>query len=319
MKWKKLGKIFDPTNYQNDWMSHFAQSPHVLMFDDFIRVYFSPRPLPESNGDFVSRGAYVDLDRKDFSVINVGRQPIMPLGDKGKFDEFGTYPISVIRNQGKIEAYHAGWNRPSDIRFNVAIGKSVSVDNGITFQRVSSDPILPYTPDEPFIMSGPKIRKFGDTFYLFYIAGSRWIMDAPPRPEPVYQIRMATSPDGVVWTKHGKNLLATKLEDNECQTGPDVFERNGIYHMFFSYRYPHNYKNKERGYRIGYASSSDLVNWKRNDEIVGIDVGETGWDSEMINYPHIFENNGKTYMLYNGNEFGKYGFGAAVLEGELGE
>ena len=34
----------------------------------------------------------------------------------------------------------------------------------------------------------------------------------------------------------------------------------------------------------------------------------------MLCYPHAFELRGKVYLLYNGNEFGRYGFGLAVLE-----
>jgi hypothetical protein len=30
-------------------------------------------------------------------------------------------------------------------------------------------------------------------------------------------------------------------------------------------------------------------------------------------YPHVFECDGKVYLLYNGNEFGRYGFGLAEL------
>ena len=37
--------------------------------------------------------------------------------------------------------------------------------------------------------------------------------------------------------------------------------RNGRYHMFFSYRDIRNYKEREGGYRIGYASSPDMMNW----------------------------------------------------------
>jgi hypothetical protein len=34
----------------------------------------------------------------------------------------------------------------------------------------------------------------------------------------------------------------------------------------------------------------------------------------MICYPAVFELNGNTYMLYNGNGYGKTGFGIAILE-----
>ena len=68
-------------------------------------------------------------------------------------------------------------------------------------------------------------------------------------------------------------------------------------------------------YRIGYAESPDGVHWSRMDEKMhSLDVSEGGWDSEMICYPYVFDHKGKRYMLYNGNGYGKTGFGLAVLE-----
>jgi predicted GH43/DUF377 family glycosyl hydrolase len=83
--------------------------------------------------------------------------------------------------------------------------------------------------------------------------------------------------------------------------------------MFFCYRYSTDYRGKERGYRIGYASSSDLLNWEREDEKAGITVSDEGWDSEMVSYPHVFELDGEIYMLYLGNQVGRNGFGLAKL------
>jgi len=45
-----------------------------------------------------------------------------------------------------------------------------------------------------------------------------------------------------------------------------------------------------------------------------IDVSEEGWDSEMLAYPFFYKHNEKVYMFYNGNGFGKSGFGYAELE-----
>ena len=70
------------------------------------------------------------------------------------------------------------------------------------------------------------------------------------------------------------------------------------------------------GYRMGYAESQNGLNWERMDEKVGIDVSATGWDSEMIQYPYVFNHKNKKYMLYNGNDYGKEGAGLAVLEHE---
>ena len=146
--------------------------------------------------------------------------------------------------------------------------------------------------------------------------GRRW-KQIEGRAEPVYKIRMATSQDGIHWDKLNKDLIESRIEEDEAQASPDVFFANGKYHMFFCYRYSAHYRGKRNGYRIGYACSTNLVDWSRDDSKAGIDVSEQGWDAEMISYPHVFELDGKTYMAYLGDQVGRYGFGLAQLEGIL--
>lgn len=297
-KWEKLGRVFNPQEVKNrTWLNGFAQAPATLIFDDTVRVYFSCRPAPDANGQYVSYSAYVDLDRKNlFNIKGISENPIFKLGDLGTFDEFGTYPVSVIKNGDETLAYYAGWTRCESVPFNVAIGMAKSFDGGDTFTKMGDGPILSYSLDEPFILSGPKIRKFKDTFYLFYIAGRKWVLDNN-KPEPVYKIRLAISDDGINWTKVNKDLVDNLIEENEAQASPDVHFYDGKYHMFFCYRYSTNYRGKENGYRIGYAYSDDLINWTRDDAQVGIDVSAEGWDSEMISYPHVFELDNNLYMF----------------------
>ena len=75
-----------------------------------------------------------------------------------------------------------------------------------------------------------------------------------------------------------------------------------------------NFRNKDNGYRIGYAYGDNYVDWIRADEMSDLSVSESGWDAEMVCYPHVIKLNGKVYMFYCGNNFGQYGFGVAVLE-----
>ena len=82
-----------------------------------------------------------------------------------------------------------------------------------------------------------------------------------------------------------------------------------------SLRGSEGFRSREKGYRIGYASSDDLVHWTRDDALAGIDVSDDGWDSEMVAYPHVFELDGQIFMAYLGNSVGGDGFGLAVLEG----
>jgi hypothetical protein len=317
--WRKRGKVFDPSaiTARPAWMDAFAQGPSTLLLDTVVRVYFSCRPKPDAGGQYVSRAAYVDLDRANLSkIVGLSVQPVMDLGGRGTFDEFGTYPISVIRYEDEIRAYYGGWTRCVSVPFDVAVGYAVSRDAGATFDKQGQGPVLSADLREPFVISGPKIRRFGGRWYLWYIAGTKWIPHAG-RPEPVYRIRMATSEDGLHWNRRHEEIISPRVEADECQASPDVMWANGKYHMFFCYRYSLGYRGRERGYRIGYASSTDLVTWVRDDAKAGIDISAEGWDSEMISYPHVFELDGRTLMFYLGNEVGRHGFGLAELEGVL--
>lgn len=313
-----MGKVFDPKDLTTEsWMHEFAQSPATVIFDDFVRVYFCSRPAPGPDGQYLSYISYLDLDRRDLTKrLRVCEQPVLELGAFGTFDEFGTYPVSVIRDGGDIRAYYAGWTRCESVPFNAAVGLAISTDQGETFTRLGKGPVLPFSPDEPFLLGSPRIRKFADVWHLWYVAGREWRKMDDGRTEPIYKIRTATSADGIVWDKLGKSLIPDKLGLDECQACPDVIYRNGRYHMFFSYRGLHNYKERSGGYRIGYAVSDDMITWDRNDDMVDIRLSQTGWDSEMINYPHVFDLDGATYMLFQGNGMGREGFGLAVLEND---
>lgn len=89
-----------------------------------------------------------------------------------------------------------------------------------------------------------------------------------------------------------------------------VLNNAGDFEMWFSFR-----SGAGEKYRIGYARSDDGKNWLLDLNGAGIDVSLSGWDSEMIEYPFVLDHKGARYMLYNGNQYGKTGFGLAVLEG----
>ena len=126
---------------------------------------------------------------------------------------------------------------------------------------------------------------------------------------------MAPHRDGINWIKCGKDLIENNFgRKTNVRQVPMSFSLTECYHMFFSYRYNLNFKNKYKGYRIGYAFLMTLINWIRDDAKAGIDVSDNGWDSESISYPHVFELDDNIYMLYQGNQIGRYGFGLAQLE-----
>jgi hypothetical protein len=75
------------------------------------------------------------------------------------------------------------------------------------------------------------------------------------------------------------------------------------------------FSKRGTSYRIGYAESTDGLDWRRMDSEVGIDVSPSGWDSEMVEYPCVFDAAGRRWMLYNGNGYGRTGIGLAELRG----
>ncbi|PZP87249.1 MAG: glycosylase [Azospirillum brasilense] len=319
-QWEKRGLVFDVQALPNrpEWFDAFAQAPNAIVLDDRVRVYFCCRPKADATGMFVSYGAYVDLDRRDLTrIIGMAEQPIMELGGLGMFDEFGTYPISTIKDGTDVYAYFGGWTRGTSVPFNVSIGVAKSSDGGVRFDKLGTGPVLGHALDEPFVVTSPKIRKYGDTWWLIYTAGMQWFMH-DGRAEIVYKLRAAHSPDGLHWTRLGHNLLPDKLGPDEAQACGDVLFHGGRYHMFYCYREATNFRHaKDRTYRIGYAHSDDMRHWTRDDSKAGIDVSAEGWDSDMVAYPHVFALDGEIYMLYLGNEVGRAGFGLAQLKGTL--
>lgn len=316
MKWEKFGKIFDPTDYQlPDNSKEFAQSPQTLVFDDFIRIYFSTRAV-ESSGMFLSNIAYVDFSKDLKKVIRVSNNTVIPLGELGTFDEHGIFPINPFKDGERILAYTCGWSRRASVSVETSIGVVYSDDNGNTFNRLGPGPILSSSINEPVLVGDGFVRKYNNTYFMWYIFGKVWIKstDSEP-PARVYKIAYATSLDGINWDKEeAKQIVSDVIDENECQALPTVIEHNGIYHLVFCFRHSSDFRtNPKRGYKLGYAYSKDLKNWIRDDAKLNLNLPDEGWDSGMMCYPHLFKVENQIYLLYNGNNFGKYGFGAAKL------
>ncbi|MDH3375805.1 MAG: hypothetical protein OEQ39_02420 [Gammaproteobacteria bacterium] len=318
IQWRKLGKIFDPTqhNLPNDCVQ-FAQSPQSLVFDDFVRIYFSTRTKDKSNGKYLSHIAFVDMQKNMREVIRVSDKTVIPLGGLGCFDEHGIFPMSVVRHGDAVYGYTCGWNRRISVSVDTAIGLAISRDDGLTFQRIGDGPVLASSLREPCLIGDGFVKIIGDMFHMWYIFGIGWkIYSAEAPPDRTYKIGHVVSNDGINWTKNeAQQIIADRLGRDESQALPTVISIDGRYHMFFCYRQSFDFRNsRDRGYRIGHAYTDDLVNWTRADQHLVLDVTPGDWDSDMVCYPNVFECNDRVYLLYNGNEFGRYGFGLAVLE-----
>lgn len=316
MKWKKLGRIFDPRDHKlSNNCFEYAQSPQTLVFDDFVRIYFSTREKDQT-GKFLSHISFVDYDMNFGKILDVSKTTVIELGELGCFDEHGIFPLNVLKDKDKVLGYIGGWSRRVSVSVDTCIGLAISTDNGLTFERIGNGPILSASLYEPFLVGDPFVRVYNGMYHMWYIYGTRWHRHSiKVAPDRVYKIGHATSLDGISWTRESRQLIENKLNSDECQALPTVIDFDNSYHMFFCYRQAVGFReNRNNAYRIGYAFSNDLISWMREDENSGIDISLGEWDSDMMCYPHVFHWKGNVYMLYNGNEFGRFGFGLAVLD-----
>lgn len=304
MNWKKMGRIISINDFEFEWMHSHTQLPIPMDLDDGkIRVFFNSR----TNG--MSMPTFVDIDMKTYMIINKNSRPLLELGRRGTFDDSGVMFSSFVKHNNMIYMYYSGWNVPSNVRYHNSIGLAISEDNGETFHKYSDGPIIDRCINIPIMAAGPYVIKDDNEWLMYYLSCSEWI-DGVSKVEPVYNIHYAKSYDGIHWDIP-EHSTCIKGED-EAIAQPCVLKMDSCYHMWYSRRGIDDYRtNKMNSYRIGYAKSEDGVHWDRMDEVVGIDVSDYGWDSEMIEYPYVIKEGHNLLMFYNGNGFGQSGIGCA--------
>lgn len=305
--WIKKGLLFQP-NSASSWMQSHAQVPTPLVKDDRVRIYFASRPQRT-----VSLTTYVDIGLDDFSnVLYLNPEPVIDLGGPGTFDEHGIMPSSVVEKDGVVYLYYSGWSRGTSVPYSNYTGLAVSEDGGSTFKKVSKGPVVDRTVHEMYSATSPCVYRADDVWHMWYSSGTHWI-EVGGKMEHTYDIKYAHSEDGMRWVQTNEVVIKQRSK-YEAVTRPTVMELGGRFHMWFCYRGSRDFRGGRDSYRIGYASSKDLKVWKRHDEMSGIDVSSSGWDSKMIAYPAVARVGDRVIMVYNGNDFGAEGFGYAELD-----
>jgi hypothetical protein len=138
---------------------------------------------------------------------------------------------------------------------------------------------------------------------MWYVSGTEWRTLENGIPQHRYHLKYAESRDGILWNREGVIGLDYASADEYAFGRPCVLRDSGLYRMWYSVR-------GDR-YRIGYAESVDGIEWTRKDADRGLNVSATGWDSEMVTYPFVWRGRAGLCMLYNGNGYGRTGFGLA--------
>ena len=308
MRWKKLGLVYGPDGSLQWAKSHAMIPTPVRLSDGVIRVFVT---FCDDKG--IGRPGYVDVSASNPTVVlAVSQQPLLDLGMPGTFDENGLLACSVSDlGNGRMFMYYVGFELGTQIRYRLLTGLAISEDGGHTFRRYSSTPILERSSTELYFRCGPYCLYESQNYRLWYVAGSEWI-DLDGKSMPVYDIRFAESGDGIHWPDKGEVIIAITEPDEHGFGRPCVIAKeSGGYRMFYSIR-----RRSFGAYRLGYAESVDGYIWNRMDDKLNLDVTAGSFDSDAIMYAAPIEIEGKLYVFYNGNEFGRAGFAVAVLEDE---
>lgn len=301
--WQKLGLLYCPTgqNRHPKLLSHAANPLPVNIEGNIYRIFYSGR---DANNR--SSVAAVDIDIVKREVIKEHRVPFFKHGHEGSFYADGVSIGCCYKVDSVQYMLFMGWQNPKEGHWRGDIGRLI-VKPDLTLELDSEEPLLSSDATDPISLSYPwVISNAAGGYRMWY--GSTKMWDAG-NGEMLHVINQASSNDGHDWERKGL-ALPYELGNAQAFSRPSVVEnsRAGGYVMWFSYR-----GGSGDSYRIGCGISKDGGLWELANQDAGITTSATGWDSEMIEYPCVFDHRGQRYMLYNGNGYGESGFGLALL------
>lgn len=304
MNWKKLGLVYAPPGNE-PWARTHAMLPTPIDMPELgiIRIFFTGC---DEHG--ISRPGFVDVrPEAPTVVINRSKGPLMDVGLPGTFDENGVLCTSVVRApDGRLFMYYVGFEIGTKIRYRLLSGLAVSEDDGLSFTRHSTTPVLERSPEDLYFRGGPYVRVENGRFRMWYVGGSTWL-EVNGKPMPEYRIKYLESDDGIHWGPSGQVVLDITEADEHGFGRPWVLPRGDGYIMYYSVR-----RKSFAAYRMGFALSADGLAWERHDDELGLDVEPGAFDSDAIMYAAVLDLDGTTICYYNGNDFGREGFGAAI-------
>lgn len=294
--WSKIGNIFNQCH---------AQLPIADLRNEFIRVYFSTRKGHKSFP------VYIDLDLEHpENVLRIDLNPILEIGDRGYFDSSGIMPTAIVTIDMHTKyLYYIGWSQRKDVPYHNTLGLAISEDGGLTWKKFSKGPVFGTSYKEPGFIGAAEVKIIGDKWIMFYLSCREWI-EFEGFLEPIYDIKVAESLDGVDWEPLDKTAISLNYDEGGI-TSPRIRKLNLGYEMIFCVRKKKDYRTKSvNSYRIKSAFSQDLLNWQRLEGTI-IPTSNIGFDDFMTCYPFYFNTNNNEYLLYNGNGFGGTGIGLA--------
>ncbi len=300
-KWRKLGQIYDPrlTKRHNKLLSHAANPVPIHLESNIYRIFYSGRDSYNRS----SVGA-VDIDIIQKKIIHEHYLPFFEYGNEKTFFSNGVSIGNFYEVDKHLYMLFMGWEIKPGEHWRGSLGR-ILIDKNFKLSLDSNRPIFDFDNIDPISYSYPWVTFTKSIYQMWYGSTISWKIE---NGEMLHVINYACSVDGKKWKKLGQ-AIPYQIGIAQAFSRPTVIINNGKFNMWFSYRGHLNEK-----YRIGHATSEDGKKWVMSLDNPNITTSDKGWDSEMIEYPYVFYHHDDLYMLYNGNDYGKTGFGLAIYE-----
>ena len=300
IRWEKKGLIL---NTAKEDFTHASHPSMIQIDNDKYLLAFSSRKNKQSH-IFLS---HAEVKGDKINIISENKLALSP-SKPGYFDSEGLLNCCFVKNQGKFYIYYSGWQNIQIGLWHCDTGRAIADPENLTAKREFEGPVMGRDKNNPIFAAATSVHVDQNGIWkTWYNSGLSW-EKRDDKWHAKYGIHYATSEDGIDWNCKPGLIIPIKDKYEHSFGRPSVVYWDNFYHMWFAHRGTKDYTT----YRIGYANSEDGINWIRNDKKSGIDISDSGWDSESICYPYLFEHKGKKFMLYCGNNYGETGFGYAV-------
>lgn len=240
----------------------------------------------------------VNVAQADTSWVRPPVNPVLVASGTG-WDSGEVFGPRVYYDGSTYHMWYTGTIRLWGYR----IGYAASND-GVSWIKSSANPVLlpgpPGSWDSGFV-SSPSVIYNGSVYMMWYVGGKQ------PSEYHYYTYSgsqgfgLATSTDGVAWTKYGNGspVMTTSALDASVMFDPWVLQIGNQFKMWYTCG-----SGIESRLEVCYASSPDGIHWTKNPTEIFKGTGsEYDWDSDDVFSPNVLYD-GHTYgMWYSGDHY----------------
>ena len=279
----------------NRWDDLRVNYPDIIFDGTTYKMWYAGETLTTDGFPWYRLGLATSSNGVNWSKHNAN--PVINEGTNGGF--VGT---PVVIHDGTL--YHMWY---SARRFEAGTGFGFEIEyatspDGITWTKFAGNPVIIASPRswEEISVFPCEVIYDGTTYQMWYAGGD--LLNTRPERQ---QLGYATSSDGFTWVKSGSNPVfkpATSVSWDNLSVFPATIVFDGTtYHMWYTGSKERPFNTLSTEPRIGYASSTDGINWMKDPDNPIMGVGESGmWDDFWVGHPRVIFDGTTYHMWYSG-------------------